>query len=233
MSRWGMVIDLDRCNGCGACVTACHAENNTPLTTEDDSLHGRHHNWIRVERYWEGEYPNIKAKFMPIPCQQCVNAPCEPVCPVYASSRQTSENLNGQIYNRCVGTRFCANACPYSVRVFNWYDPVFPDPLPQQLNPEVTVRTKGIIEKCTFCIQRILIAQRRAADQDRTITDGEIQTACAQTCPPRAIVFGSLDDPNSEVSRLFQDPRRYRFHEELGAEPVVVYLKEVIDERGR
>ncbi|MCL5961991.1 MAG: 4Fe-4S dicluster domain-containing protein [Chloroflexi bacterium] len=229
--HWGMVIDLDRCTGCSACVTACHAENNMTLSTEDYSLRGRHHNWIRIERYWEGEYPNIRAKFMPILCQQCGNAPCEPVCPVYAT-HHTPEGLNAQVYNRCVGTRFCGNNCPYEVRVFNWLDPVFPDPLPQQLNPDVTVRVKGIIEKCTFCIQRIVEAKRRARDEGREVADGEIQPACAQTCPPGAIVFGNLDDPNSAVSKLAQSPRRYRFHEDLGTEPSVVYLKEVIDERG-
>jgi Fe-S-cluster-containing dehydrogenase component len=230
--RWGMVIDLDRCTGCGACVTACHAENNMPLTTENDAERGRHHNWIRVERFWDGDYPNLRGKYFPRPCQQCHNAPCEPVCPTYASSHQ-EDDLNGQVYNRCVGTRFCANACPYQVRLFNWYDPVFPDPLPNLLNPEVTVRTKGVIEKCTFCIQRILRAKRAALDEGRQVVDGEFTTACAQTCPPGAILFGDLADPNSRVSQAAQNSRRYRYLEDLGTDTAIVYLKEVFDERGR
>src|SRR3990170_1610626 len=157
--RWGMVIDLDRCTGCQACVVACHAENNLALNTEDIVLQARAKNWIRLERYWEGDFPQAKARLIPIPCQQCANAPCEPVCPVFATYHNP-EGLNVQIYNRCVGTRFCGNNCPYNVRFFNFWEPNIPASLFNQLNPDITVRSKGIIEKCTFCIQRIHRGQR-------------------------------------------------------------------------
>jgi molybdopterin-containing oxidoreductase family iron-sulfur binding subunit len=146
--RWGMVIDEDRCTGCEACVVACRAENNIALVGDDQTGRGRQINWIRVERYWEGTYPNVRARFRPIPCQHCTNAPCEPVCPVYATYHNP-DGLNTQIYNRCVGVRYCANNCPYRVRFFNWYEPSWPEPMAQQLNPDVTVRKKGLIEKCT------------------------------------------------------------------------------------
>ena len=219
-----MVIDLDRCTGCGACVVACHAENNVPFVGKELSGNGRAMHWIRIERYWEGEYPDVRARFVPVLCQQCDNAPCEPVCPVYASY-QNEEGLNAQVYNRCVGTRYCANNCPYSVRYFNFFEPRWPKPLDQQLNPDVTVRSKGVMEKCTFCIQRIRSAKENAKGEGRLIRDREIQPACVQTCPPEAIVFGNLADPRSRVFRLSKSPRRFRLIEDLGTEPVVIYLK--------
>ncbi|MEE8448482.1 MAG: 4Fe-4S dicluster domain-containing protein [Thermodesulfobacteriota bacterium] len=177
-------------------------------------------------KYWVGEYPDIKAKFIPILCQQCANAPCEPVCPVYATYHNP-EGLNTQIYNRCVGTRYCANNCPYKVRYFNWFDPSWPRPLENQLNPEVTVRSRGVMEKCTFCIQRIRQAKDKAKDEKRKIRDGEIQPACVQACPPDALVFGDLNDPASRVVRLAKSERHYRLLEKLGTEPAVIYLSEV------
>jgi Fe-S-cluster-containing dehydrogenase component len=168
----------------------------------------------------------VKARFRPIPCQHCADAPCEPVCPVYATYH-SPDGLNTQIYNRCVGVRYCANNCPYRVRFFNWYEPSWPDPLPQQLNPDVTVRKKGLIEKCTFCIQRIREAKERARMEGRRVRDGEVQPACVQTCAPGALIFGDLNDPNSRVSRLAANARRYRFLEDIGTEPVVIYLKEL------
>ena len=155
---------------------------------------GRTHQWIRVERYWEGEFPNIRARFMPVMCQQCDAAPCEPVCPVNATYH-TPDGLNAQVYNRCVGTRFCANNCPYTVRYFTWFTPEWPSPLNEQLNPDVSIRTSGIMEKCTFCVQRIRRAQDTAKDETRAVRDGEIQPACAQACPAKVLVFGDLSDP--------------------------------------
>lgn len=224
--RWGMVVDLDRCTGCEACVVACRAENNVATAGEEEAGKGRAHYWIRVERYWEGEYPHVRARFMPILCQHCKNAPCEPVCPVYATYHNP-EGLNVQVYNRCVGTRFCANNCPYHVRFFNWFDPSWPETLKEQLNPAVTVRPRGIMEKCTFCVQRIKEAQDTARAEGREVRDGEIQPACAQTCPSDALVFGNLNDLDSRVSRLAASQRRFRLFEDLGTEPVVVYLKEL------
>jgi Fe-S-cluster-containing dehydrogenase component len=230
--KWGMVIDLDRCNGCTVCVTACSMENNIPYVGEADAGYGRSMQWIRVERYWEGEYPNIVARFTPIMCQQCGVAPCEPVCPVFASYHSEAEQINIQVYNRCIGTRFCANDCPYIVRQFNWFDYTknMPVPLNSQFNPNVTVRRRGVIEKCTFCIQRIRQAEEEAKAQGRDLNDGQVQPACAQACPSDAIVFGLLSDPKSQVSRLARNARSQRLLlEELGTEPRVIYLK---SERG-
>ena len=222
--RWAMVIDLDRCTGCQACVVACQAENNIPVVGEDEAAYGRWMHWIHIERYWEGEYPNVKARFMPVLCQQCAEAPCEPVCPVFATYH-TDEGLNAQIYNRCIGTRFCGSACPYKVRTFNWFDPHFPEPLEQQLNPDVTVRTRGIMEKCTFCIQRIRRVEELASKEGREVGDGEIQPACAQTCPPSAMVFGDLEDEESQANKLAHSRRAFRLLDELGTGPAVIYLK--------
>ena len=223
-TRWGMIVDLDRCTGCQACVIACHAENNIPVVGEAEAAYGRWLHWIHIERYWEGEYPNVKARFMPILCQQCTEAPCEPVCPVYATYH-SEEGLNAQIYNRCIGTRFCGSACPYKVRTFNWFDPQFDEPLAEQLNPDVTVRSRGIMEKCTFCVQRIRRTEEVAHAENREVLDEEIQPACVQTCPPRALFFGDLSDPESKVSQLARSERSFRLLEQLGANPAVIYLK--------
>ena len=222
--RWGMVIDLDRCTGCQACVAACHAENNLPLSNPESAAKGRAVHWIRVDRYYEGEFPNIRVKHMPVLCQHCDAAPCEPVCPVYATY-QNPEGLNVQIYNRCVGTRYCANNCPYSVRFFNWFDPVWPSPLQLQHNPDVSIRMGGVMEKCTFCIQRIKRAEGDAREQRRPLEDGEVQPACVQSCPAEAMVFGDLNDPESKVSRLAESGRSTRLLEELGTKPKVIYLQ--------
>lgn len=222
--RWVMVVDLDRCTGCQACVVACHAENNVPVVGEEEALYGRWSHWIIIQRYWEGEYPNVKARFMPVMCQQCTQAPCEPVCPVFATYHNP-EGLNAQIYNRCIGTRFCGSACPYKVRIYNWFEPEFPEPLDEQLNPDVTIRSRGIMEKCTFCIQRIRRTEIEARAQGRNPADGEIQPACVQTCPPGALVFGDLNDPDSQVNQLARSHRSFRLLPELGTEPGVIYLK--------
>jgi len=229
---WGMVVDQDLCTGCQACVAACSMENNVPFIGEDDVAYGRSMQWIRIERFWEGSFPEVKmTPYQPVMCQQCHNAPCEPVCPVYASVHSMSEDLNLQVYNRCVGTRYCANNCPYQARVFNWRD--YNDPrqhpelvtLANQFNPDVTVRRRGVMEKCTFCIQRIHQAEITADSENRSIRDGEVVPACAQACPANAITFGRIDDPTTQVTKLALNSRGNHLLEELGTLPHVTYLE--------
>jgi molybdopterin-containing oxidoreductase family iron-sulfur binding subunit len=244
--RWGMAIDLSSCIGCSACVTACYAENNIPIVGEQRAAEGREMAWLRIESFYEHEIGGgghgedehaepshdgeeagrFRTVHLPMMCQQCGNAPCEPVCPVYATYHNP-EGLNVQIYNRCVGTRYCSNNCPYKVRRFEYFDYDFPFPLSLQLNPDVTVREKGVMEKCTFCVQRIMAARSNANVEDRDVADGEVTTACAQTCPAEAIVFGNLRDPNSRVSRLARNGRAYHVLGELNTRPAISYLKEV------
>lgn len=226
--RWTMVIDLDRCNGCEACVVSCYAENNLPVVGKEDCGKSRAFSWLRIERYVEGEYPDVKVKFIPVMCQQCGKAPCETGCPVFATYHN-QDGLNVQVYNRCVGTFTCATYCPYDVRRFNWFTYKWDGPLDQQLNPDVTVREMGVMEKCTFCIQRIRVAKDAAKDEGRTVQDGEVKPACAQSCPSGAITFGDLNDPNSKVSILARSERRYKLLEELNADPSVIYLKKVVE----
>ena len=221
-----------------ACVTACYAENNIPTVGEDLTERRREMAWLRLERYWrEDEHGGVQgAVNQPMLCQQCGNAPCEPVCPVFAAYH-TPDGLNGQVYNRCVGTRYCSNNCPYKVRYFNWYNyaerggkyEAFPEPLSMLLNPDVTVREKGVMEKCTFCVQRIRGAQNQARLENRAVRDGDITTACAQTCPSDAIVFGDLNDRSSRVSQLAGDPRGYHVLAGLNTKPAVTYLARVVD----
>jgi anaerobic selenocysteine-containing dehydrogenase/Fe-S-cluster-containing dehydrogenase component len=231
--RWAMAIDLAKCTGCQACVTACYAENNIPTVGEGEIHKGREMTWIRIERYWEEDSSpggGASARFIPMLCQHCTNAPCEPVCPVYAAYH-TADGLNGQVYNRCVGTRYCANNCPYKVRYFNWYkynEMSWPSPLHLQLNPDVTVRARGVMEKCTFCIQRIRGAQNQARVENRPLRDGDFTTACAQACPSDAIVFGNLTDPSSRVARQHLDNRGYRVLEDLNTRSAITYLAKVV-----
>ena len=222
--KWGMAVDLDRCTGCEACVTACRAENNIPTVGADEAGRGRAIHWIRVERYWEGEFPDVRVRFRPVLCQHCDNAPCEPVCPTYASYH-TEEGLNAQVYNRCIGTRYCGNACSYNVRFFNYFNPEWEKPLDLQLNPDVSVREVGVMEKCTFCIQRINTARIDATAAGERIGDGALQPACAQSCTANALVFGDLNDPESRVSRLSRSPRGETLLGDLGTEPSVTYLR--------
>ncbi|MEK6726558.1 MAG: 4Fe-4S dicluster domain-containing protein [Deltaproteobacteria bacterium] len=227
--KWTMVIDLDKCNGCGACVLACYAENNLPVVGKDECAMSRAFSWLRIERYIDGEYPDVKVKFIPVMCQHCSKAPCETGCPVYATYHN-QDGLNVQVYNRCVGTFTCATYCPYDVRRFNWRSYKFEQPLDHQLNPDVTVREMGVMEKCTFCIQRIRAAKDKAKDEGRTVQDGEVLPACVQSCPTGAMIFGDLLDPNSKAAKLAKSPRRYRLLEELNADPSVIYLKRVMKE---
>jgi anaerobic selenocysteine-containing dehydrogenase/Fe-S-cluster-containing dehydrogenase component len=234
--RWAMAIDLDRCNGCSACVTACNAENNIPIIGPEHTKRGREMTWLRIERFEEKIPANGShdVRFLPMMCQHCSDAPCETVCPVYATYHNP-EGLNAQIYNRCVGTRYCSNNCPYKVRAFNFFDYAAPEkptfafaePLNWQLNPDVTVRSKGVMEKCTMCVQRILEGKGKAKDETRDLRDGEFTTACAQSCPTQAIVFGDLMDPESAVSKASNDGRRYWVLGELNTKPGVTYLKKI------
>jgi anaerobic selenocysteine-containing dehydrogenase/Fe-S-cluster-containing dehydrogenase component len=229
--KWGMTIDLNRCTGCSACVVACYAENNIPVVGEDEIRRGREMSWMRIERYWEGGGEHqLEARVIPMLCQHCANAPCETVCPVYASYH-TADGLNGQVYNRCVGTRYCSNNCPYKVRYFNWYaynKKAFPEPLNLQLNPDVTVRARGVMEKCTFCVQRIRAAQNDARLNNRPLADGDVNTACAQACPSDAIVFGNIADPASRVSQAAADRRGYHVLEDVNTRPAITYLARVL-----
>ena len=225
--KWTMMIDLDRCTGCSACVIACHAENNVPIVDEEQVWRGRGMHWIRIERYWSGTEDQVKARFLPVLCQQCGRAPCEPVCPVFATYHSERQSLNVQAYNRCVGTRYCSNNDPYKVRYFNFFPPQWDEPLPQQLNPDVTVRSAGVMEKCTFCVQRINRAEQNALSEGRTLGPREIVPACVQTCPPSALIFGDLNNPESDVARALQgtNARQFQLLEDLGTEPAIYYLK--------
>ncbi len=231
--RWGMAIDLAKCTGCSSCVTACYSENNIPWVGYEDVLRGREMSWMRIERYWEGgTEPGepFGARVIPMLCQHCENAPCEPVCPVYASYH-TADGLNGQVYNRCVGTRYCSNNCPYKVRYFNWYayaKRAFAEPLNLQLNPDVTVRARGVMEKCTFCVQRIRGAQHQARLDDRPLKDGDVVTACQQACPSGAIVFGNVNDPESKVVKAKENHRGYHVLEETNVRSSITYLAKVL-----
>ncbi len=237
LARWGMTIDLDKCTGCGACEVACMAENNVPWVGEEQVMMGREMHWLRIERYYEkidAKAPgNLDVRVIPMLCQHCSNAPCEPVCPVFATY-STPEGVNDQVYNRCVGTRYCSNNCPYKVRTFNWLrytEPQrIPDPYNWQWNPDVTVRANGVMEKCSFCIHRVREAENRAVVENRGPypRDGEVLMACQQSCPADAIVWGNLRDPSTKVSRVAANERTYRvLNEELNTQPGVNYLKKV------
>jgi molybdopterin-containing oxidoreductase family iron-sulfur binding subunit len=252
--KWAMAIDLDTCTGCNACSVACYAENNIPVVGKEKFNAGQQMHWMRIERYWpeDGrEFADQGAQFLPMMCQQCEAAPCETVCPAGATNH-TADGVNSQIYNRCVGSRYCSANCPFKVRYFNWYDypstdNVWPAEMTQQLNPDVSVRNKGVMEKCTFCVQRMTAAKSTARNEGRLVRDGEVQTACQQACPSNAISFGNLVDPESRVAKQWahqqvelakevqakdaqeggSDLRGYRILEELRLYPSVMYLERV------
>jgi len=224
MTRWGMVIDLDRCTACQACVVACQTENNVPPADEHDSARGRGISWIRLAPFREGEHgtrPGLH--LVPILCMHCERPPCMKVCPTRAT-QIGGEGIVAQVYARCIGCRYCTTACPYTVRRFNWKKAEWVQPMQDGLSPDVSVRPRGVVEKCSFCHHRLQRARDKAVMEGRPLRDGDYQPACVESCPAEAMSFGDLDDPRSMVARLAAGPRAFRLLEELGTKPKVIYL---------
>jgi len=225
MPKWAMAIDLDKCTGCGDCMAACKLENNIAIVDPEQADEGRVMLWMDMMTIYEGEYPNIKVKRIPKPCFHCDNPPCIKVCPVHATYIN-EEGLVGQIYNRCIGCRYCMAACPYTAKVFNWYESEWADEFKTCMNPDVSMRMKGVVEKCSFCAHRLLKVKENADVDDRQIADGEYMPACADSCPADAIFFGDLENKESKVYQLSNSPRAFRELENLGTIPKVFYLSE-------
>lgn len=225
MSRWGMVIDLDRCTGCGNCMAACHQENNLAAVGAEEAALDRSFHWLRVLPEISESNDGLKVSYTPHLCVHCDEPPCVRVCPVHATYL-SDEGIVAQIYSRCIGCRYCMAACPYNAKVFNWLEPEWPGGMAAKANPDVSRRPKGVVEKCTFCHHRVNRAREEARAAGREVRDGDVTTACAESCPAKAIVFGDLDDPGSQVSQLAGSPRAFRPHEDLGTRPKVVYLAE-------
>ncbi len=225
MARWGMVIDLAKCTACQACTVACQTENNVACVPPEEAARGRILSWISVLPEPDGEYARMSMRLMPVPCVHCDNPPCIRVCPVKATAINP-EGIVRQIFPRCIGCRYCTNACPYTRRMFNWYKPEFPGELAQALNPDVSVRPKGVVEKCTLCHHRLQKAKDEARAANRQLAEGDYVPACVEVCPAGAMYFGDLDDPESTVSTLARTNRAFRLLEELGTRPKVIYLAE-------
>jgi Fe-S-cluster-containing dehydrogenase component len=218
MPRYGMVIDLDRCTGCQACAVACKVENNVPFSPPEEAERSLGIAWMQILPTTEGEFPDVRTRFMPVLCMHCDKPPCVSVCPTGATYKSERTGIIAQVYSRCIGCRYCAVACPYTVKFFNWSNPEWPEEMASRLTPDVSVRSKGVVEKCTFCSHRV--------PEKREMRDGDYRTACSEACPMKAITFGDLDDPKSRVAELAKSPRSFRLQEEIGTEPKVYYLRE-------
>lgn len=225
MARWGMVIDLDKCTGCQACVVACQVENNLPIQGSEEFKQGRIIQWIHILPIIEEEYPHPRVRLLPMPCQHCDNPPCTKVCPVRATYKN-DEGLVVQIYPRCIGCRYCVNACPYTCKFFNWKSPRWPEEMAVAINPDVSTRTKGVTEKCSFCSHRLQKARDKARAEDRDLEEVDYIPACVEVCPAEAMYFGDLDNPDGAVARFTRNARAFKLLEELGTEPKVTYLSE-------
>lgn len=224
--RWGMTIDLDKCTGCASCVVACSQENNLPVGSPEEAAMGRIIQWLDILPMTEGEFPDPKQKLVPMPCQHCDDAPCTKVCPVYATFKN-EEGIVGQVYTRCIGCRYCVNACPYTCKFFNWKAPEWPEEMTAGFNPDVSVRSVGVVEKCLFCHHRLQRAKDQAVGEgNRALSEQDYQTACQQVCPATAIHFGDLNNPDTDVAVLSKDSRAFHLLDDLGTKPKVTYLRE-------